>query len=114
MRARQQSVAANRKAIDNQIAQETLAKNNAELEMATAENKIATQVINETWKAIPAKSRSNIIDFQRAWLAKKTAECNIKSAESSTDATIKETARLRCDTEITRARTTELRDMVPY
>ena len=77
--------------------------------MATAENKLANQTISEIWKSIPEYSRSELLDFQRAWIKKKTADCNIKAAETSTESVAREAARLRCDTVLTNTRSDELR-----
>jgi uncharacterized protein YecT (DUF1311 family) len=113
IQAKQQSAVAETQAQQDQLAQQTAAQNQADLDMATAENKLANQAIGEVWKALPADTRAQALDLQRAWIAKKTADCNIRSAETSTDPAIKEAARLRCDTEMTQARSTQLRGLLP-
>ncbi|MBU1377069.1 MAG: DUF1311 domain-containing protein [Alphaproteobacteria bacterium] len=110
--ARQQTAALEAQAEQTQLAQATAAQNQADLEMAAAENKLANQAISEVWKAVPEATRAQYLDMQRAWIKKKTADCNIKAAETSIDPAIKEAARLRCDTEMTAARSTELRQLM--
>jgi uncharacterized protein YecT (DUF1311 family) len=110
--AQQQSKAADDLATEEQISQQKKAELQAELDLASAENKLANQAINEVWKTIPDDTRAQLIEVQRAWIAKKEASCNIKAAETSTDELIKETARLRCDTDMTQIRFRELRNLV--
>lgn len=107
--AQQQSAVAKAQAEQTALAEQAALQSQADLEMAKGENNLATQRINEIWRAIPDYSRAEILDIQRAWIKKKTADCNIKAAETSTDPSAKEAARLRCDTEVTNSRSTELR-----
>jgi uncharacterized protein YecT (DUF1311 family) len=109
LQAQQQSAAATLQAEQTALAEQAALQSQADLEMAKGENSLATQRINEIWRAIPDYSRAEILDIQRAWIKKKTADCNIKAAETSTDPAAKEAARLRCDTEVTNSRSTELR-----
>jgi uncharacterized protein YecT (DUF1311 family) len=50
--------------------------------------------------------------MQRAWVRKKTADCNIEAAGASTEALPKEAARLRCDTRLTTTRISELQSLM--
>lgn len=109
IQAQQQSAVATQQAEQAALAEQTAAQSKAELEMAVGENKLATQSINEVWRAMPDYSRAELLDIQRAWIKKKTADCNIKAAETSIEPSAKEIARLRCDTEVTNLRSTELR-----
>jgi uncharacterized protein YecT (DUF1311 family) len=49
---------------------------------------------------------------QPAWAKKKTADCNIRAAETSTAPLIKEATRLRCETEQTQGRVEELKGLL--
>ncbi len=79
----------------------------ADLGMASAENKLVNQEINELWVSFQPDIQSRLITLQRSWVDKKTADCNVKASGES-DPLVKETVRLRCDTEYTRERTREL------
>ncbi len=92
--------------------QQTKAQSQADLELATAENKLAIQAYSEVWKSLPDTVRAQNVEIQRAWAKKKTADCNIKAAETSTDPLIKEAARLRCETEQTQGRVEELKGLM--
>ncbi len=112
VQANQQSAAVQANDAQVQQAQQVTAANQADLEVASAENKLANQTIGEVWKAIPDATKAQVLEIQRAWIKKKTADCNIKAAETSTDPLIKEAARLRCDTEATRSRSSELQQLI--
>lgn len=110
--AHEQAQAVEQQAQQAQLDQQATAQKQADFELANAENKLANQAISEIWKALPSEARSRLLDLQRAWIKKKTADCNIRAAGASTDSVVRETARLRCDTELTRARSQELRQVL--
>ena len=87
-------------------------QNQATLDMATSENKLADQALNEIWNALPAEFKQEQLDYQRAWIKKKTADCNIEAAESDTDSILRESARLACDTRLTKIRSNDLKSML--
>lgn len=95
-----------------ETAKQTEAAQKADLEMATAENKLANQQINTLWKSLPEEARGQLLELQRAWVRKKTADCNIEAAGVSTEAMPKEAARLRCDTRLTMGRISELQSLM--
>lgn len=95
-----------------ETAKQTEAAQKADLEMATAENKLANQQVNTIWKSLPEQARSQLLELQRAWVRKKTADCNIEAAGVSTEAMPKEAARLRCDTRLTMERISELQSIM--
>jgi uncharacterized protein YecT (DUF1311 family) len=95
-----------------ETARQTEAAQKADLDMAAAENKLANQQINAVWKALPEDARSQFLEMQRAWVRKKTADCNIEAAGASTEALPKEAARLRCDTRFTITRISELQSLM--
>jgi uncharacterized protein YecT (DUF1311 family) len=113
IQAKEEADAVERRDRANELAVQALAQTQADLDLAGAENKIANQTIGEIWKMIPDQTRSQVLEVQRAWIAKKTADCNIKAAETSTDSSVQEIARLRCDTEMTQARSRDLRSLLP-
>jgi len=80
------------------------AQHQADLAAAKTENQLATQTIGATWKAIPDGIRHQLLPAQRAWIAKKDADCRVEAASSSTDPQEQEVARLGCDTRTTRER----------
>jgi len=110
--ANQQSEATAAAAQQALLDQQTKAQSQADLELATAENKLAIQAYSEVWKSLPDTVRAQNVEIQRAWAKKKTADCNIKAAETSTDPLIKEAARLRCETEQTQGRVEELKGLL--
>ena len=110
--ASQQTEAAAAQAQQALLDQQTQAQSQADLELATAENKLAIQAYSEVWKSLPDPVRAQNVEIQRAWAKKKTADCNIKAAETSTDPLIKEAARLRCETEQTQERVGELKGLL--
>ncbi len=110
--ASQQTEAAAAQAQQALLDQQTQAQSQADLELATAENKLAIQAYSEVWKSLPDTVRAQNVEIQRAWAKKKTADCNIKAAETSTDPLIKEAARLRCETEQTQERVGELKGLL--
>jgi uncharacterized protein YecT (DUF1311 family) len=112
LQANQQAAATQANAAQAEQAQQTAAASQADLEVASAENKLANQTIAEIWKALPDGARAQNLELQRAWIKKKTADCNIKAAETSVDPVLKEAARLRCDTEATRSRSGELQQLM--
>ena len=107
-----QAQAAQMAAAEAETARQTEAAQKADLDMATAENKLAAQQINALWKALPEDARSQLLDLQRAWVRKKTADCNIEAAGVSIEAMPKEAARLRCDTRMTAERISELQSLM--
>lgn len=112
LEASQQSEAAAAQAQQALLDQQTQAQSQADLELATAENKLAVQAYSEVWKSLPDTVRAQNVEIQRAWAKKKNADCNIKAAETSTDPLIKEAARLRCETEQTQERVGELKGLL--
>lgn len=110
VQARLQKVIDEAKAEQDQADQQTAQQNQADLDLAKAENQLANQTLNAVWSSLGPETRGALLDVQRAWIKKKTADCNIKAAEASTDALIMEAARLRCDTEATRARAEDLKN----
>jgi uncharacterized protein YecT (DUF1311 family) len=88
------------------------AQKSATLEEARAEDKLAEQSISEVWRAIPSDTRASLLDLQRAWIKKKTADCRIEAASMSTDPQEREAARLRCNSRLTYDRANQLRRYV--
>jgi uncharacterized protein YecT (DUF1311 family) len=107
-----QAQAAEMAAAEAETAKQTEAAQKADLDLATAENKLANQQINTLWKNLPEEARSQLLELQRAWVRKKTADCNIEASGVSTEAMPKEAARLRCDTRLTMERISELQSLM--
>lgn len=105
-------VAADQQAQEQQVeAQRQVSE--AALQQAQADNKLSQQTIGAAWKAIYPDTRAQILDAQRAWIAAKTANCNVQAAGASTEAIDRETARLKCDTVANQERMTWLRQYLP-
>jgi hypothetical protein len=81
----------------------------AALEQAQAENKMAIETINATWKAIPADVRARLLNVQKAWVRKKDAACRVEAASNATSEEQMQLARVQCDTREQNARANELR-----
>lgn len=88
------------------------AQRKAALQLATAEFKLSTQVINAVWKAIDPDTRNQLLPVQRAWIAKTKADCRIEAAAASTEPDAIEAARLTCESGRNTSRTGELRQFV--
>lgn len=80
----------------------------ADLKLATEENKLAIQIANATWQAIPSSVRQRLLPIQRAWIAKTHADCRVESAGVSTEPTEIQAAQLRCETRANQQRVSEL------
>ncbi len=76
----------------------------ADQAQAKTENQLSNQTISAIWKNLPPESRASMLDDERNWIRKKTADCAVEEASSSTDPTEQETARLKCDTKANQAR----------
>lgn len=68
------------------------------------DNQLAVQTIGATWQSIESGTRARLLPQQRAWIAKKSADCKVEAASTSTNAVEKEIARLTCDTRMTQDR----------
>ena len=103
--AQQQTVAA-------QQAAET-AERNANLVQAKTDDQLANQVITAVWRSIDPEKRSALLPEQRAWIQKKTADCDLESASATTDPTDKESAKYKCDARVTQERIAVLKQYAP-
>jgi uncharacterized protein YecT (DUF1311 family) len=113
--AEEQAAAEQRRAEEAALAEQSAAESNqkkAQLMQAQAENKLASQTINAVWSQIPEETRTSLADIQQAWKLKKNADCVIEASSESTDPTIKEAARLACDTQQVNSRANYLRQYV--
>lgn len=97
----QQSAMEQQQANQNAALQEQKAAN---LETAKTENQLATQTIDASWKVLTPGTRAQLLDAQRAWIRKKQADCRVEAAAASIDPIEIETARLTCDTRVTKER----------
>lgn len=90
-----------------------VAERNANLTSAKADDQLVNQAITAVWRSINSDRRSTLLPEQRAWIEKKTADCDLEAASSSADPTDKETAKLKCDTRLTQERLVTLRQYAP-
>lgn len=109
---------ANRTRIDQEAAEQQQAEQaqtdqrEAVYEEAKATNDLATQGINASWNALPSEVRQRVLPMQRAWIKRKDAECKIEAANTSTDPTEREAARLQCQARFNNQRANEINDLV--
>lgn len=112
-RREQDQALADQQRIEQQQRQEqeaALAEQRAAMvDQARSENRLASQTINAVWRAIPADTRGQLQEMQRAWIRRKNADCRIEGASASTNPQENEAARLRCDTRMTNERSNYLR-----
>lgn len=91
---------------------------NAQRQAVMVESKteydLARQTLTALWAAIPEEVQGRLTANQTAWNQRKRADCNLESAQYSTDPTEREASRLRCDARLTRERITALRPYAGY
>jgi uncharacterized protein YecT (DUF1311 family) len=76
----------------------------ADHQQALTENQLANQTIAALWKNLDIGTRTALLEDQRAWIRKKTADCDVEAAGASVETTEQDTARLKCDTRMTQER----------
>lgn len=69
---------------------------------------LANDNINLVWNATTGDIRRILIDEQKLWLKKRELECKLESSEAD----FPEVYRLKCETEMTKARTDELKEEI--
>jgi len=107
----QQQQAQQQQAEQEQAAQDQA--NQADLAQAQADDKLSEQTINAAWQSIDPDTRTQLVADERAWIAAKTANCNVQAAGTSTDPTQREVARLKCDAAANQARLGWMRQYLP-
>lgn len=80
-----------------------------DLLQSRADNRAAESEISELWRNLDKTVKEGLVDEQRAWIKKKTADCR-KAAAKAKDETEAEYLRLECDTRKTRERILYLQD----
>ena len=110
-RAAEEAEAQAQAAADQQ-AQQKIEQQQATLEAIQQENLLAKNALNQLWSVIPKERQGELSPAQTAWVQKKNIDCQIESAEKSTDPTQNEIDRLSCDTSRIRYRVSELRQAV--
>jgi uncharacterized protein YecT (DUF1311 family) len=86
----------------------------ANLNEAKVENKLAVQRINAVWGGIPKNTKSRLLDLQRAWIRKTTAQCRVEAAGTSELSADRDAVRLRCETRAQLERSRQLERFVSY
>jgi uncharacterized protein YecT (DUF1311 family) len=86
----------------------------ANLNEAKVENRLAVQRINAIWGAIPKSTKSRLLDLQRAWIRKTTAQCKVEAAGTSELSADREATRLRCETRAQVQRASQLERFASY
>jgi hypothetical protein len=88
--------------------------NQADLDEAANNNKLAAQQIAAVWKNIPQSNRVQMWPGQNAWNKKITAQCTINAAGISVDPVVMRAAKLRCETDAINQRIKELEQYTSY
>lgn len=83
----------------------------ASLEEAKANNQMAIQSINATWKALPEDVRGQLLPMQKAWQKKKDATCRLEASQNAASEADMAVARLNCDTREQNSRADYLRQV---
>ena len=103
--AQQQTVAA-QKAVET-------AERNTNLVQAKTDDQIANQAITAVWRSIEPDKRSILLPEQRAWIQKKTADCDLEAASATTDPIEHNIAKFKCDVRVTQERIMVLKQYAP-
>lgn len=90
------------------------AQRTAALAEARTESDLAQQSVRAVWAAIDKDNQDRLTANQTAWNQRKRADCNLEAAQTSTDESEREAARLRCDARMTRERVNALRPYAAY
>lgn len=85
----------------------------AQLQLENARMNIAkaNSNLNLVWNNTTADIRNSLLNEQRLWLKQRKIECQLKGNEA-TDASQKELTRLTCETDMTNARVTQLKETI--
>lgn len=86
----------------------------ANLNEAKVENRLAVERINAIWGAIPKSTKARLLDLQRAWIRKTTAQCKVEAAGTSELSADRDAVRLRCETRAQAERARQLERFVEY
>jgi uncharacterized protein YecT (DUF1311 family) len=86
----------------------------ASLEQARAEQKLAEQSINAVWQSLEPVTRDQLLDVQRAWIKRKTAECRLEGASQSTERNEQLAAVANCEARMNNEREEFLRGYLNY
>lgn len=70
----------------------------------------ANNNLNSVWNSASKTMRDSLLDEQRAWLKRRAIECQL--AANNADAGGEEIAQLNCETDMTNARTNELKEQL--
>jgi uncharacterized protein YecT (DUF1311 family) len=96
--------------VDGAIKEQALAN----LNEAKVENKMAVERINAIWGSIPKSAKTRLLDLQRAWIRKTTAQCKVEAAGSSELSADRDAIRLRCETKAQIDRANKLEQFTSY
>lgn len=84
------------------------AENDAALAAAKGEHALANQMLAAAWSGLPEPSKAALADSQSMWDKKMRAACNLEAAQSSNQATLRDTSLFRCAARMTRERAGEV------
>lgn len=85
----------------------------ANLAEAKATLDLANQRLNAVWASLPKSQRQQLLAVQRAWIARRTAECRANAAGSSEFAEMREANRLTCEARMASDRADRLEAVRP-
>jgi uncharacterized protein YecT (DUF1311 family) len=84
------------------------------LEEANAHRQLSEQSINAVWQALDPATRDELLQVQRAWIRRKTAECKLEGASESTDESARRAATAYCEARMNNEREQWLREYLSY
>ena len=86
----------------------------ANLNEAKVANRMAVERVNAVWSSIPKGTKARLLDLQRAWIRKTTAQCKVEASGTSELSADREASRLRCEARAQMERAQQLERFVVY
>lgn len=86
----------------------------ARLSEANAQKTLSEQSINAVWRALPEKVREDLLQVQRAWIRRKTAECQLQGASATIEVVGQQAIAAQCEERYNRNRERELRQYLSF
>ncbi len=116
--AQQRAEQQQRQEEEGRIAKEQASAN---LRAAKAELVLAEKQVNAVWSSLPNDRREELLGVQRAWIRKKSADCQAEAAASATDPMVsghdtneKQVAQAQCETRYNQERVGWLQQFQTY
>ena len=114
IRSREAIEAAEAERREREITEAQEAAAAARLSEANAQKTLSEQSINAVWRALPEKVREDLLQVQRAWIRRKTAECRLEGSSASIEAADQQAIAAKCEARYNRTREQELRRYLSF